>query len=71
MHNKPVYILCSLFGTKSARARLLMAIGLPPVLADRTALSWKHELHLAVSSIQGFLQYASLALPGIVVISEW
>lgn len=69
LRNKPVYILWSLFATKSGRSRVLVACGGSYV--DRTALSWKQELYLAVSSFQGFLQYGSLALPGIIVISEW
>ncbi|CAJ1940579.1 unnamed protein product [Cylindrotheca closterium] len=64
---QPAYILYRLFGTKSARARVLVAMG----VLDGTGISWKQELHLAVSSFQGFIQYGSLALPGIVVISEW
>mmetsp|Transcript_23006 Transcript_23006/g.56676 ORF Transcript_23006/g.56676 Transcript_23006/m.56676 type:complete len:467 (+) Transcript_23006:93-1493(+) len=66
---QPIYILWSLFGSKSGRARVLVACGGPSI--GRTALSWKQELYLAISSFRGFLQYGSLALPGIVVISEW
>jgi MATE family multidrug resistance protein len=37
----------------------------------RTRLTFWKEFRLAVSSTQGFLQYLGLAIPGLVIISEW
>jgi MATE family multidrug resistance protein len=49
--------------------RLLDATGGTSI--GRTQLTFWKELRLALGSCQGFLQYFGLALPGIVIISEW
>jgi multidrug resistance protein, MATE family len=49
--------------------RLLDATGGTSI--GRTRLTFCKELRLALGSFQGFLQYFGLALPGIVIISEW
>jgi multidrug resistance protein, MATE family len=51
------------------KQRLLHASGGTAI--GRTRLSFWKELRLALGSFQGFLQYFGLALPGIVIISEW
>ena len=38
---------------------------------DNIQISFWKEFIIAISSIQGVMQYLSLALPGIVIISEW
>ena len=38
---------------------------------NRTHLNMRKEIQTALSSLTGILQYLKLALPGIVVITEW
>ena len=64
-----IYIGGYLFGTSKGRARLLESTGGTAI--GRTRLSFWLELKIAISSIRGILNYLSLALPGIVIISEW
>eukprot|EP00980_Cylindrotheca_fusiformis_P022239 scaffold9153_cov121-Cylindrotheca_fusiformis.AAC.3 len=59
------YLFCSEHG----RGRVLEASG--GVSIGMSKLSWKKELILAVSSLEGLYQYMKLAVPGIVIISEW
>jgi hypothetical protein len=61
--------MCYLFGTKYGRKRMLESAG--GLYIGRTRLTFSKEFLLAISSFQGFYQYMSLALPGIVIISEW
>jgi MATE family multidrug resistance protein len=49
--------------------RLLEATGGAAI--GRTTMTFRKELHLAVSSIRGLAQYLGLAVPGLVIISEW
>ena len=37
----------------------------------RKELSFWNEFNIAISSLQGYCQYLSLALPGIFIVSEW
>jgi MATE family multidrug resistance protein len=66
---QPVLILLYLFETRQGTARVL-----DNVMADvvgRTRLSFWKEAKLAVFCKRGIFQYLGLALPGIIVISEW
>ena len=66
---QPIIICIYLFGTYHGRDRVLGAIGAKGI--GRTYLSFRKEWHCAVTSISGIKQYLSLAIPGIVIISEW
>jgi MATE family multidrug resistance protein len=66
---QPAYEIYYLFLTRRGRQRVLentMAIAV-----GRTRLTFWLEAKLAVKSLPGIMQYLSLALPGIVIISEW
>lgn len=66
---QPAYELCYLFLTAHGRKRVLentMASSF-----QRTRLSFFTEAKVAVESLSGIMRYMSLALPGIVIISEW
>jgi MATE family multidrug resistance protein len=66
---QPVLILLYLFETRQGTARVL-----DNVMADvvgRKRLSFWKEAKLAVFCRRGIFQYLGLALPGIVIISEW
>lgn len=66
---QPVVMLFYLFETRRGTARLL-----ENVVADavgRTRLSFWNEAKLAVFCQSGIRQYLALALPGIIIISEW
>lgn len=63
------FLLSYIFLYPHGRQRLLEATGGKAI--GRTRLTLWNELRLAVCSFQGFLQYLSLVLPGIVIISEW
>ena len=66
---QPFIICIYLFGTCQGQERVLKAIGAKAI--GRTRLSFWKEFHCAITSISGIKQYLSLALPGIVIISEW
>ena len=66
---QPIIVCGYLFGTARGRERVLKGIGANHI--GRTHLSFWPEARSAVSSISGIKQYLSLALPGIVIISEW
>ena len=66
---QPMLILTFLFGTNSGRARTMKNTGAKAI--GRTNLSFWAEASAAINSFAGIKQYLSLALPGIVVISEW
>lgn len=69
LYPQPIFIVGYLFGSKHGRQRVLESSG--GLSIGRSRLSWKRELLLAISSLKGFYQYMSLAVPGIVIISEW
>jgi MATE family multidrug resistance protein len=66
---QPIFILTYLFILAYGRRRVLESTG--GLIIGRTRLSFWKEFAIAVSSIRGYIQYMSLALPGIVIISEW
>jgi MATE family multidrug resistance protein len=66
---QPCLISYYLFRTRHGQWRVLESTG--AVALGRTDLSSFTELRLAVSSLSGILQYLSLALPGVIIISEW
>ena len=66
---QPIIMCGYLFGTARGRARVLEATGAKAV--GRTHLTFWPEAYAAVTSIAGIKQYLSLALPGVVIISEW
>lgn len=63
------YIIVYLFGTPEGRERVLDSTGGHAV--GRTSITFWPECQLAVFSLQGYAQYLGLALPGLVIISEW
>ena len=66
---QPICTITYLFLTEHGRGRVLdntMAVAM-----GRTKLSFWKEASVAVYSLAGIQQYLSLALPGIVIISEW
>jgi MATE family multidrug resistance protein len=66
---QPLFVLTYLFGLKHGRSRVLESTG--GLTIGRTRLSFWNEFVIAISSIRGYAQYMALALPGIVIISEW
>uniref|UniRef100_A0A7S4MFZ3 Protein DETOXIFICATION n=1 Tax=Odontella aurita TaxID=265563 RepID=A0A7S4MFZ3_9STRA len=66
---QPVWICLYLFGTRHGRERALKCTG--AWAAGYRRLTFRREARFAASSLPGILQYLSLGLPGIVVISEW
>lgn len=66
---QPVLVCAYLFGTSSGRERMLEKTGAKGI--GRTRLSVRREAGRALRSLSGMGDYLSLALPGIVVISEW
>jgi MATE family multidrug resistance protein len=63
------YIICYLFVYPWGRQRVLESTGGSAV--GRTTLTLIEELKIAGGSIRSFCSYLSLALPGIIIISEW
>jgi MATE family multidrug resistance protein len=66
---QPILMLCYLFATNRGLTRVLestIAAGI-----GRTYLTFWNEAKLAVFCKTGIRQYLSLALPGIIIISEW
>jgi MATE family multidrug resistance protein len=66
---QPGLILTYLFFTSTGRARTLRSMAAAAI--GRKSLSFWPEAKIAVSSARGIIQYLGLALPGIVIISEW
>jgi len=66
---QPLFVLTYLFGFVRGRRRVLESSG--GLAVGRTRLSFWKEFIIAISSSRGYLQYMALALPGIVIISEW
>lgn len=64
---QPFMIVSIVFGTRRGRRRILKGMG----TMEGTKLSFWKEFKLAIFSFKGIQQYLSLALPGILVISEW
>mmetsp|Transcript_32833 Transcript_32833/g.49524 ORF Transcript_32833/g.49524 Transcript_32833/m.49524 type:complete len:535 (+) Transcript_32833:107-1711(+) len=64
---QPIYVIYYTFITMRGRRRILENIKAP---TGQTLSLWR-EASLALFSPSGILQYLSLALPGIVIISEW
>lgn len=65
---QPFIICIFVFGTDHGRKCVLWATGAEAI--GRTHLSFRNELREALN-FMGIKQYLSLALPGIVIISEW
>lgn len=66
---QPLFLLAYLFGSAHGRKRVLECTGGQAI--GRTRLSFWNEFFIAIFSIRGYIQYLALALPGIVIISEW
>eukprot|EP00550_Attheya_septentrionalis_P005229 CAMPEP_0198286538 /NCGR_PEP_ID=MMETSP1449-20131203/5605_1 /TAXON_ID=420275 /ORGANISM="Attheya septentrionalis, Strain CCMP2084" /LENGTH=573 /DNA_ID=CAMNT_0043984315 /DNA_START=158 /DNA_END=1879 /DNA_ORIENTATION=+ len=66
---QPVVILFYLFGTQQGSSRLMENMFAQAV--GRTNITFWKEAKLAISSFSGIMQYLSMALPGIIIISEW
>jgi MATE family multidrug resistance protein len=66
---QPIFIISYLCFYDHGRDRLLESSGGSAI--GRTALTFRKEFWLAISSWRGYTQYLSLALPGIIIISEW
>jgi multidrug resistance protein, MATE family len=66
---QPIYTITYLFVTEQGRGRVLE--NTMAATMGRTRLSFWKEATVAVYSLAGILQYLSLAIPGIVIISEW
>jgi multidrug resistance protein, MATE family len=64
-----LYLLTYMLLYTHGQQRMLDATGGHAI--GRTELSFWKEFRLALGSFQGFLQYLGLALPGVVIISEW
>lgn len=65
----PVVILIYLFVLARGRERVMESTG--ALAIGRHELSCQREFVAAVMSLRGYVQYILLALPGIVMISEW
>jgi len=63
------YIVSYLFVSRRGRQRVLEATGGTAI--GRTTLTLWAELRIASSSLRALVDYLGLALPGIVIISEW
>lgn len=63
---QPIFMCIYLFGTKAGKSRVLLHCG----ANTRTTVPFWKEAVLAMS-LSGILQYLSLAVPGIIIISEW
>ena len=66
---QPLIMLIYLFGTKCGSQRVLNATAAEVI--GRSRLSFWQEAKTAVTSLSGILQYLGLAVPGIIIISEW
>ena len=66
---QPFLILSYLFGTKQGRDRFLHQVAADAI--GRTELSFWKEAQLALFDASGIRTYLGMAIPGIVIISEW
>lgn len=66
---QPILMFLYLKGTSHGRLRLLEQVGAEGV--GRTHLSFWCEARAAISNFEGIVEYLTLALPGLVAISEW
>jgi MATE family multidrug resistance protein len=66
---QPFLIVAYLFRTSHGTQRLLQSALASTI--GRTRLSFWKEAKLAVQSMRGICRYLSLAVPGIVLVSEW
>lgn len=66
---QPIYMMIQLFIVPSGRRRTLECTG--GTILGHTDLSFWKEFAIASSSLNGCVQYLSLGVPGIVIISEW
>eukprot|EP00934_Nitzschia_sp_Nitz4_P001442 Nitzschia sp. Nitz4//scaffold271_size25734//12242//13909//NITZ4_008304-RA/size25734-processed-gene-0.8-mRNA-1//-1//CDS//3329545209//1442//frame0 len=66
---QPTFVSIYLFLTPFGRLRILENSGGQCI--GRTRLTFWNEFFIAVGSLRGYLQYLELALPGMVMITEW
>mmetsp|Transcript_28234 Transcript_28234/g.60160 ORF Transcript_28234/g.60160 Transcript_28234/m.60160 type:complete len:597 (-) Transcript_28234:19-1809(-) len=66
---QPIAMFSYIKGTAHGRSQLLQHSGAKGI--GRSSLSFWCEAKVAISSFSGILQYLTLALPGILAISEW
>eukprot|EP00581_Thalassiosira_minuscula_P000227 CAMPEP_0183736738 /NCGR_PEP_ID=MMETSP0737-20130205/50102_1 /TAXON_ID=385413 /ORGANISM="Thalassiosira miniscula, Strain CCMP1093" /LENGTH=581 /DNA_ID=CAMNT_0025970823 /DNA_START=128 /DNA_END=1870 /DNA_ORIENTATION=+ len=66
---QPILMCTYLFGTAHGRQGILEHTGAKGI--GRVHLSHRKEIRKALSSLSGLVQYLTLALPGLVVITEW
>lgn len=66
---QPIAMFAYLKGTRHGKQQLLQHIGAAGT--GRTSLSFWCEAKAAISSISGICQYITLAIPGVLTISEW
>ena len=66
-----LYITIYLFGTRKGRHRILVETGGQRLGLTSIGTNFRQELYVAVSCFEGYYDYLALALPGIVIISEW
>ncbi|KAL7454697.1 hypothetical protein ACHAWC_006306 [Mediolabrus comicus] len=66
---QPIVLFTYLKGTRQGRQQLLEHVGAAGI--GRQSLSFWTEAKAAVSSISGICQYLTLAIPGVLSISEW
>jgi MATE family multidrug resistance protein len=66
---QPLFLISYLCVYDHGRWRLLESSGGASI--GRTHLTFWNEFWISISSIRGYMQYLALALPGIVIISEW
>ena len=66
---QPILMFLYLKGTSHGRLRLLEQVGAKGV--GRTHLSFWCEARAAISNFEGIIEYLTLALPGVIAISEW
>jgi MATE family multidrug resistance protein len=66
---QPIVLFTYLKGTRKGRKQLLEHVGAAGI--GRQSFSFWTEAKAAVSSISGICQYLTLAIPGVLSISEW
>jgi MATE family multidrug resistance protein len=66
---QPLFLISYLCLYDKGRRRLLESSGGASI--GRTQLTFWKEFWISISSIRGYMQYLALALPGIIIISEW
>lgn len=64
---QPIYQFVYLFTTKQGQQRVLKHV----MATNRSTIPFWKEFKIATQSPAGIYQYLSLALPGIIIISEW